>query len=87
MVYAKAQLNDGVEIMIDIEDNLFTRCPICGKEKPVDIYDYQPEHLPTILDPCTMTYCSDECRDEDLRRHPELDPETPHHTPYHDAYQ
>jgi translation initiation factor 2 beta subunit (eIF-2beta)/eIF-5 len=37
VLYIKTKLNDQVEIKIDLyEDEIFTTCPVCGKEHQVD---------------------------------------------------
>lgn len=37
MLYIKAKINDQVELKVDLyEDEIFTACPICGNEIPVD---------------------------------------------------
>lgn len=38
MFYTKAKLSDGVTIKTEITDeNVFTVCPECGKEFPIDL--------------------------------------------------
>lgn len=40
MFYVKSQINEEMTASIEIHDNnVFTRCPVCGKEKQVDIQD------------------------------------------------
>ena len=40
MFYVKERINEGAEISIDITDeNVFCRCPICGREVLVDLED------------------------------------------------
>lgn len=40
MFYVKSKINEESEIHIDITDeNVFTRCPGCGAEIPVDIVE------------------------------------------------
>lgn len=74
MVYVKGKLADGVKVVVNIEDNLFERCTICGKETPVDMYDYEPEDLLMVLDPSTSHFCSKECYKEYCCQHPEFTP-------------
>ncbi len=63
MFYVKATLAEGVEINIDITDeNVYTRCPVCGKEMNVDIVEYARG---TEFDLCgTSVYCSKECYEQ-----------------------
>lgn len=40
MFYVKERINEGAEISIDITDeNVFCRCPLCGREVAVDLED------------------------------------------------
>lgn len=40
MVYVKTQLSEDAVIKTEISDyNVFTRCPVCGKELQIDIND------------------------------------------------
>lgn len=40
MFYIKERLHDGAEIKIEITDeNVFCRCPLCGREVAVDLED------------------------------------------------
>lgn len=40
MFYTKEKINDSMEVSIEITDeNVFTRCPVCGKEFSVDLVD------------------------------------------------
>ncbi len=37
MLYTKIQLNDHMEVKVDLyEDQIFSTCPKCSKEEPVD---------------------------------------------------
>ena len=56
MYYVKSKLADGCEINIDITDeNVFTRCPNCGAEIPIDIVE---ESQIDGFDLCgTVCYC------------------------------
>jgi C4-type Zn-finger protein len=50
MLYVKATINDSVEIKIDLySDNVYTTCPVCGKEHEVCIDDYIGSTLDSIL--------------------------------------
>lgn len=41
MFYVKTHLNNDAAIEIDItRANVFCRCPLCGKEVPVDLNDF-----------------------------------------------
>ena len=38
MFYVRERIGDAVEVSVEINDeNVFTRCPRCGKEVPVDL--------------------------------------------------
>ena len=40
MFYVKEPINDAMEVTIEINDeNVFCRCPICGREVLVDLED------------------------------------------------
>ena len=39
MFYVKSKIADGCEIKIELEDNIYNLCPVCGKETKVDIAD------------------------------------------------
>lgn len=64
MLYVKAQLNDEIEIKVPLyEDQIFSSCPVCGKETQVDA-----ELLQNILNDDgdfsgTSIYCTT-CSDE-----------------------
>ena len=38
MFYVKETINDALEVKVEINDkNVFCRCPVCGKEVPVNL--------------------------------------------------
>lgn len=37
MFYVKTQISEDAEIKIEINDNVFTTCPECGKEFKIDL--------------------------------------------------
>ena len=37
MFYVKAEISNGITIKAEIADNVFTLCPKCGQEHPVDL--------------------------------------------------
>lgn len=38
MFYVKEPIDDAMEVTIEISDeNVFCRCPVCGREVPVDL--------------------------------------------------
>ena len=40
MFYVKAQINDAISLTAEIhDDNVFTRCPKCGRELAIDIVE------------------------------------------------
>ena len=40
MFYVKEPLKDGVDVTVEINDeNVFCRCPVCGREVPVNLKD------------------------------------------------
>ena len=47
MYYVKTRINDELEVKIDLTgDNIFTTCPECGAEFPIDIIEMaQVEHF------------------------------------------
>ena len=59
MFYVKATLAEGVEINIDITgENVYTRCPVCGKEMNVDIFE---DATYTEICPYSTKYICEEC--------------------------
>ena len=40
MFYVKEKINDVMEVSIEIEDNVFCRCPKCGNEVDVELSDF-----------------------------------------------
>ncbi len=57
MFYVKTKINEETTITTEItEENVFTKCPECGKEFVIDLYDVFADGG----DLCsTVIYCSD----------------------------
>lgn len=73
MVYVKEKLADGVEIRINITDeNVFSKCPTCGRELPMGDLGEVSEYDTDIFDPKNAMFCSPECIDEWTRLYPHL---------------
>ncbi|GGB43387.1 hypothetical protein GCM10011409_21250 [Lentibacillus populi] len=59
MLYVKTKINDQVEMKVDLyEDEIFSSCPVCGKEYQVD-----PLEIADIISqgddfPGTSFYCN-----------------------------
>lgn len=60
MYYVKSKLADGCEINVEITDeNVFTRCPNCGAEIPIDIVEVIRNEDFDLFG--TAIYCNDKC--------------------------
>lgn len=67
MFYVKTEINDNIEIKVDLyDDEIFTRCPKCGKEIQVET-----QSLRTILNGgnlASSSLCCKECSKEFLNK-------------------
>jgi hypothetical protein len=55
MYYVKSKIKD-LEINIEIEDNVYTKCNECGREISIDLF----EHFDSGCDLCsTVCFCSE----------------------------
>lgn len=74
MFYIKTKISDSCEIRTAISDeNIFTTCPICGKELQVDFFDGVNGHEMDLYG--TAIFC-EKCahKDEAIKRGPVLLP-------------
>lgn len=63
MFYVKTNISDNLEIKVDLyDDEIYTTCPICGKEVQVDPMDFA-EVLKEGDLAGTQIYC-DKCSEE-----------------------
>ena len=58
MFYIKENINENVEIRVDIDyDNVYCRCPRCGKEVKVDLNEFFGDKEFDLYE--TRLYCDD----------------------------
>ena len=83
MFYVKEPINDAMEVTIEISDeNVFCRCPVCGREVMVDLEEVLGDGNGDLFD--TAVLCED-CSRELLE---EMDPKrNAEHYPDPTAYQ
>lgn len=67
MFYVKAEISESITLKAEIEDNVFTICPVCGVEHQVDLKEIlECPHA----DLCSTSVYCDACsqrREEQLR--------------------
>lgn len=66
MFYAKKEVADGMTVSIAIEDNVFCRCPVCGREVAVDLQEILSDEDADLMG--TAVLC-DACAEEWMREH------------------
>ena len=62
MFYIKTQISDAAELNVEIQDdNVFTRCPACGREFAIDIAELLQDGESDLYG--TAVYCA-QCSSE-----------------------
>lgn len=67
MFYVKQALTDRAEVTVEItDDNVFCRCPLCGREVAVDLQEILAEEDTDLMG--TVVLC-EECVEEWMKKH------------------
>lgn len=67
LFYVKQALTDRAEVTVEItDDNVFCRCPLCGREVAVDLQEILAEEDTDLMG--TVVLC-EECVEEWMKKH------------------
>lgn len=67
MFYIKEPLTDCVDVTVEInDDNVFCRCPVCGREVKADLQNILSEAEVDLMGTAVMC---DECAEEWMKEH------------------